>query len=388
MSINNTKFNIAQIEIKNSSVSVDDLEKKTKRINKYLNTGKFKLAINMVKRELNTINNYEVIIDEINKYSQITVLDVPIGYAFINRPELKRNLKNILNLINSNQINKFATLILKTLGNLKEINSILLNFKKKYPDYTFNNYSFDDFDRILKPTKRVTAIVSTYNSEKYFKGCLNDLVNQTLKDDLEIIIINSGSNQNEHEIAKKYINKYNNIKYYQTKREPLYTAWNRAINLAKGKYLTNANTDDRHKMNSFEVLADTLDKNPEIALAYHDQLITFKENETFEKNSATTSFNWPDFDRNKLLSLPYIGPQPMWRRALHEEFGLFRDSLLVAADYEWWLRIAKKYPFIHVPEKLGLYLDTPLGIANSNENIAEKESRELQKEYKVKWLQS
>ena len=39
----------------------------------------------------------------------------------------------------------------------------------------------------------VSAIVSTYNSEKFIRGCLEDLENQTIADKLEIIVVNSGS---------------------------------------------------------------------------------------------------------------------------------------------------------------------------------------------------
>lgn len=39
----------------------------------------------------------------------------------------------------------------------------------------------------------VSVIVSTYNNEKLIRGCLNDLVRQTIFNKLEIIVIDSGS---------------------------------------------------------------------------------------------------------------------------------------------------------------------------------------------------
>ncbi len=49
---------------------------------------------------------------------------------------------------------------------------------------------------------KVSAIVSTYNSERFLRGCLDDLTTQTLyqKSELEIIVVNSGSEQNEEKI--------------------------------------------------------------------------------------------------------------------------------------------------------------------------------------------
>ena len=102
----------------------------------------------------------------------------------------------------------------------------------------------------------VSAIVSTYNSERFMQQCLEDLERQTIADQLEIIVIDSCSTENEGSIVKEFQSRFHNIVYLRTdQRERLYTAWNRAVAMAKGKYLTNANTDDRHHPSSFEKLA-------------------------------------------------------------------------------------------------------------------------------------
>ncbi len=61
-------------------------------------------------------------------------------------------------------------------------------------------------------TYLVSAIVSTYNSEKFLTGCLEDLERQTIADKLEIIVVNSGSQQNEETIVKEFQQKYDNIR--------------------------------------------------------------------------------------------------------------------------------------------------------------------------------
>lgn len=93
----------------------------------------------------------------------------------------------------------------------------------------------------------VTAIVSTYNAERFMRGCLEDLVAQTLFSEMEVLVIDSGSQQGESAICAEYARIHPRIRLIRTEREPLYAAWNRAIPLARGKYLTNANTDDRHR---------------------------------------------------------------------------------------------------------------------------------------------
>jgi glycosyltransferase involved in cell wall biosynthesis/predicted Zn-dependent protease len=224
----------------------------------------------------------------------------------------------------------------------------------------------------------VTTIVSAYNSERFLRGCLEDLEAQTIADRLEIVVVDSASPQNERAIVEEFQQRYGNIVYIRTEeRETIYGAWNRAIRVARGRYLTNANTDDRHRRDALEVLARTLEEHPEVALVYADCHVTRTENETFATARPVRTFRWLDFDRRALLEQGcFVGPQPMWRRAVHEELGGFDAGMVSAGDYEFWLRLAVKHDFLHVRETLGLYLESPGSVEHANRERALRETRE------------
>ncbi|UCF44277.1 MAG: glycosyltransferase, partial [Planctomycetota bacterium] len=209
----------------------------------------------------------------------------------------------------------------------------------------------------------VSAIVSTYNSERFLRGCLEDLENQTIADRLEIIVVNSGSQQNEETIVKEFQQNYDNIVYIRTEqREEIYTAWNRAVRAAHGQFLTNANTDDRHREDALEIMAKTLQSSPDVALVYGDQICTDTPNGTFAAHHAAEMAKRPDYSRQRLLFGCCVGSQPMWRRSLHNEIGYFDETLTSAGDWDFWLRISNKHPFKHIPEFLGLYYYNEHGI--------------------------
>lgn len=232
----------------------------------------------------------------------------------------------------------------------------------------------------------VTAIVSTYNSEEFMRGCLEDLVEQTLfqKDALEILVIDSGSQQNERAIVEEFQKANSNIVYVRTEREPLYAAWNRAIGLARGRYLTNANTDDRHREDALELMARTLDERPEIALVYGDMAMSSTPNEIFATARKPHIYRFADFDRMNLLGDGRCGPQPMWRKKLHAELGGFVEEFKVASDYEWWVRVSETYPLLRIPEVLSLYLKRPDSIENRQLAVAEAETELIQKYYRAR----
>ena len=219
------------------------------------------------------------------------------------------------------------------------------------------SYAPSETNRPVPGNYLVSAIISTYNADTFFRGCLQNLLDQTLykAGQLEIIIINSGSQQNEGAIAREFIYRFpHHVIYLRTERETLYAAWNRGIALAHGTYLTHANTDDRHRNDAFEVMARILDQH-NIGLVYVDAMMTQQINETFENNTATKNWRLPDFTiRQALLDCPF-GCQVMWRASAHDDVGMFDGSYKRAGDYEFFLRLALQQGALHIPEILALY---------------------------------
>lgn len=213
----------------------------------------------------------------------------------------------------------------------------------------------------------VSAIVSTYNSERFIRGCLEDLEAQTIAERLEIIVVDSGSEENEGDIIGEFKERYRNIKYIRTEqRETVYQAWNRGIRAAGGKYVTNANADDRHCRDACEKLVAALEANPQAILAYRNSHVTPLENGVYGSAPLSGTFKWPEFDPALLFRGNYIGPHPMWRRSAHDRYGWFDEELVVAGDYDFWLRMAGDEVFVHGDEPLGLYLNAPGSVEHAN----------------------
>lgn len=231
----------------------------------------------------------------------------------------------------------------------------------------------------------LTAVVSTYNSEGFIEGCLQDLVAQTIGDRLEIIVVDSGSEEDEASVVREFQRRYANIKYMRTsQRENVYCAWNRGIKFALGKYVTNANTDDRHRHDAYELMLGELEAKDDVALVYADVIKTQTPNETFRQCSPTGMYRWHDWDRNKLLEKGcFIGPQPVWRKDVHNEYGYFDANYDVSADFEFWLRISQTNEFYHINTPLGLYMDRPDSIEHANGSRKEHEDREILQRYRL-----
>ncbi|MDH3883092.1 MAG: glycosyltransferase, partial [Desulfobacterales bacterium] len=225
-----------------------------------------------------------------------------------------------------------------------------------------------------------------YKSKKFIEGKIQDLLDQTIGNQLEIIIIDSNSPENERAIVAKYIQKHKNIKFIRTKkRETLYQAWNRGIQEAHGKFITNANTDDRLKPDAFEILVDELNSNSDIALVYGDFFITNRGNQDFCDHIRCGYSIKPEYSPDIMLSGCHMGPFPMWRKSLHDEIGYFDENLQSAGDYEFWCRLATKYSMKHINKFIGLYYHKPKGIVNRAEDKSKNETGLIKEKYKDKF---
>lgn len=238
----------------------------------------------------------------------------------------------------------------------------------------------------------VSAIVSTYNSEKFIRGKIEDLLNQSIISKLEIIIVNSGSTQNEDSIVKEYMQSYSNIKYIRTeKRETVYKAWNRGIRIATGKYITNANTDDRLKNDAYQILANELESNSDVALVHADMYLSNVANLTFDdiKNGKVEIL--PSFDYLVQLDRCLVFSQPMWRASLHRIDNIwFKDELKICGDHDFEIKVSQNYKIKHIPLVLGVfYVDKKKSnISLTNLKVVEQEKTGMTQQYISEYVNS
>lgn len=101
----------------------------------------------------------------------------------------------------------------------------------------------------------VSVVISTYRSEKFIRPCLENLLRQTIFDRCEIIVVDSGSPENERVIVAEFQEKFPNIRYVRTPRETHSTAWNHGLALARGRFWARVNTDDSLRTDALEIFA-------------------------------------------------------------------------------------------------------------------------------------
>lgn len=194
---------------------------------------------------------------------------------------------------------------------------------------------------------KVSVIVPVYNTGKYVEKCLDSLIHQTIKEELEIIIVNDGSTDNSEEMIQNYIQKQqnqDNIKYFAKKNEGIAKTRNFGVEKATNEYILFVDSDDYIDTQLIEKLNPYMDQ--------HVDLIKFKlqrvnevgkvlekiEGPTFEEMAGEKAFSHM-FSQDVLLDSPciYLIKRELFtknnfkfQQTYHEDFGLIPLILLVA----------------------------------------------------------
>ena len=206
---------------------------------------------------------------------------------------------------------------------------------------------------------KLTCLLSTYHDLPLLQGRLDNLLTQR-EVDMELIVIAQRGSM-EWDIFNRWAEKFGTMPYsghgfkrIETDGIPtLYDAWNMGIKIAEGEYLTNTNTDDRLYEGALQRMIDVLDNEPDVGVVYPDvDRVATIDGEPFG------TFTWAEGDIDVLLQGCFLGPMPMWRRSLHDEYGMFDEGMHSSGDYDFWLRLAKNgVKMKRIDEPLGRYFD-------------------------------
>lgn len=100
---------------------------------------------------------------------------------------------------------------------------------------------------------KISIIVPVYNTAKYLDKCIQTLINQTLEN-IEIIFIDDGSEDNSVEILKNYAKKDKRIRILKQNHKRQGAARNYGLSIAQGEYIGFVDSDDWVKLDMFEKL--------------------------------------------------------------------------------------------------------------------------------------
>lgn len=202
--------------------------------------------------------------------------------------------------------------------------------------------------------KKVSIIVTTYNSAKFIENCISSLLNQTI-DNIEVIVVDDASTDDTVKILKKYPT----IKIIElNKNNGTYNARNIGIAQSSGEFITFQDSDDwSHPERVSKQLQHLLD---------HPKTVANFSN--FFRVDESTGL--PSCRQNYPLLRLNISSM-MIRKEILEEIGGFDDKHRVESDKRLLNKILSNYgessiSYIKLPLAVGLLRNESLTTAQDS----------------------
>jgi glycosyltransferase involved in cell wall biosynthesis len=153
---------------------------------------------------------------------------------------------------------------------------------------------------------------------------------------IEHIVIDGGSTDGSIELLQA-AEKELGIRWLSEPDSGMYNAVNKGLELATGEIVAYLNSDDRYFPYSVEVAVAALSSS-DIGFVFGDML-----NYDESKCEGSVIF-YPPFSKRYLQAGGFIGqPTVFWRAFASREIGGFDESLRLAADHEYWRRMAARF---------------------------------------------
>ncbi|MDN3506589.1 MAG: glycosyltransferase [Simkaniaceae bacterium] len=224
----------------------------------------------------------------------------------------------------------------------------------------------------------VSIITPLYKGGDHIQGFIEDITKQTIFEDCELLIIDANSPENIRKQLAPYLQKFSNIRLRTLPYETtLYEALNMGIEEARGTFIYFAAVDNRVDPAALEKMVLELVESPQVDCVYADFFVTTNPNETFEDNSHQWVTTLPEYHPSA-LNCCLTGPQPLWRKEVHDTIGYFREDFIASGNWEFWNRVAKSGgKFKRIPKVLTLYYWNPNGVTTTSDpEITRKRDKE------------
>jgi len=197
----------------------------------------------------------------------------------------------------------------------------------------------------MKPL--VTVIALCYNHKAYLREALQSVFRQTYPA-IEIIVSDDCSQDGSVELIRDVIREYpGDIRFLQSGQNlGNCRSFNKALKLARGKYIIDFATDDLMLPDMVEQMVAAFEEHPDTYGVLFSDAVYVNAEGKFLKQHFKAGDHIPDGDVYKDVVQRYFiaPPAVMMRKSMLEALGGY-DETLTYEDFDLWIRASRSFYF-------------------------------------------
>jgi glycosyltransferase involved in cell wall biosynthesis len=196
----------------------------------------------------------------------------------------------------------------------------------------------------------VSIVIPVYNGANYLREAIDSALAQTYPH-VEILVVNDGSRDEgkTEAIALSYGDK---IRYIAKENGGVATALNRGVREMKGEYFSWLSHDDVYYPHKVEAQVRFLAQQPQKEIVLYSNFDVIDKDSRLVRHGTMTPVAPRDFVRELITRDPIHGCTTLVPKSAFDKTGLFNESLRTTQDYDLWYRMAKRFDFVGMDQRL------------------------------------
>lgn len=188
---------------------------------------------------------------------------------------------------------------------------------------------------------KISIITVVYNNRQTIEDCILSVINQENFENVEYIIVDGGSTDGTLGVLEKYKSYFSN--FISEPDLGIYDAMNKGISVSTGNIIGFLNSDDLYyNLQILKIVLQRFNEIPNLDILYGDLVYV----DRFDINNFVRMWHSKPYF-NSFFEKGNVPPHPslFLKKNVYETAGKFNLNYKLAADYEFMLRIFKKFNF-------------------------------------------
>lgn len=217
----------------------------------------------------------------------------------------------------------------------------------------------------------ISVVTPAFNAALYLGQAIDSVLAQSISD-IELIVVDDGSTDDTARIVASYGSR---VRYICQANQGVAVARNRGLEACRGDLVAFLDADDTWMPDKIKRQLDALTGAPHVRMCYTARLVTDRD---LKPISMELSPRKASALEDLLLLGNVVGSpsSPLIERSLLREVGGFDPAYSHCADWELWIRLARKTEFLYLPEPLVTYRQHERNMSREIATL-ERESRNL-----------